>query len=115
MTLWSFTYPLYRSQLESMLFVHPSLRASHFLVIPSAGYLRSQLLNFSKGLPAPDFPQGPGEGDFVGKTTPDDVVSVEARKAFGLEEYTEHDVVESKGHITEGEKEALFQGNMIIF
>ncbi|GJE98153.1 DUF1479-domain-containing protein [Phanerochaete sordida] len=83
--------------------------------VENAGYLRSQLLTFAKGLPAPDFPSGPGEAGFVGQIAPADVVMPEARKAFGLEEYTEKDVVESKGEISEGEREALYQGNMIIF
>ena len=88
---------------------------THFFPASSAGYLRSQLLNFSQGLPAPDFPSGPGEVDFIGRVTPEDVVSIEARKVFGLEEYTEQDVIKSKGEIAAGEKEALSQGNMIIF
>ncbi|GJE99090.1 DUF1479 domain-containing protein [Phanerochaete sordida] len=83
--------------------------------VENAGYIRSQLLNFAKGLPAPDFPGGPGEAGFIGQVAPADVVMPEARKAFGLEEYTEEDVVASKGEISEGEREALYQGNMIIF
>lgn len=73
------------------------------------------MLNFTKGLPAPDFPTGPGEVGFVGRVSPEDIATTEARKVFGLEEYTEQDVIKSKGDIAEGEKDALFQGNMIIF
>lgn len=88
---------------------------AHNFIVYSAGYLRKQLLNFTQGLPAPDFPGGPGEADFVGRVTPEDVIGSEARKAFGLEEYTEEDVIKAKGEVSEGERDALFQGNMIIF
>ena len=81
----------------------------------SAGYLRAQSLNFAKGTPPPDFPGGPGESNFVGRGTPEDIKDIDARKVFGLDEYTDEDVVARKGHITEGEREALYQGNMIIF
>ncbi|EKM53735.1 uncharacterized protein PHACADRAFT_176135 [Phanerochaete carnosa HHB-10118-sp] len=83
--------------------------------VGNAGYLRSQLLNFAQGLPAPDFPGGPGEAGFVGQNTPADVKGAEAMKVFGLEAYTEEDVMARKGRITEGEREALYQGNMILF
>lgn len=44
------------------------------------------------------------------------MVGEEARKVFGLEEYTVDDVEKSKGApASEGEREALDQGNMIIF
>ena len=79
------------------------------------GYLRKQLLHFSKGLPAPDFPGGPGETEFVGRVTPEDVRSSEARKVFGIGEYTEEDILRSKGEVTQGERDALYQGNMILF
>lgn len=82
--------------------------------VGNAGYLRRQLQTFEAGLSSPDFPGGPGEAGFVGQVTADDVKG-EARKVFGLEEWTAEDVVKSKGSVSEGEKEALYQGNMIIF
>jgi hypothetical protein len=84
-------------------------------LLHSAGYLRAQSINFAEGLSPPDFPGGAGESDFVGRATPKDVVGSEARKVFGLEEYTVEDIVERKGSVTEGERDALYQGNMIIF
>ncbi|KIP10961.1 hypothetical protein PHLGIDRAFT_47251, partial [Phlebiopsis gigantea 11061_1 CR5-6] len=56
--------------------------------VENAGYLRSQLKTFAAGLSSPDFPGGPGEAGFVGRVTPEDVVGAEARKVFGLEEWT---------------------------
>ena len=82
----------------------------------SAGYLRGQLKTFKAGLSAPDFPGGPGEVDFVRRVTPEDVVDEEARKVFGLEEYTDKDIERSKGQVgSEGELDALFTANMILF
>ena len=82
----------------------------------SAGYLRSQLKTFSAGLSSPDFPGGPGEVGFTGRVTPEDVVGAEARKVFGLEEWTLEDVQGSKGEAASaGEIAALATGNMIIF
>ena len=38
----------------------------------------------------------------------------EARKALGLDGYTEEDVFGGRGHVTEGERDALYQGNTIL-
>ncbi|KAG6917418.1 hypothetical protein DXG01_002503 [Tephrocybe rancida] len=54
---------------------------------PSARYLRAQRATFEAGLPAPDFPKGPGESQCVGRATPADISSLEGRRAFGLEPF----------------------------
>ncbi|KAJ7210510.1 DUF1479-domain-containing protein [Mycena pura] len=43
------------------------------LTLDNAQYLRDQRSNFRAGLPAPDFPGGPGESTFMGRGTIDDV------------------------------------------
>ncbi|PPQ71598.1 hypothetical protein CVT24_006458 [Panaeolus cyanescens] len=55
------------------------------LTIGNASYLRDQRINFLAGLPAPDFPGGEGETRFMGRGTPDDVLSEEGRRMLGLE------------------------------
>lgn len=77
----------------------------------SAGYLRAQQLSFEKGFPGPDFPGGVGESHCIGRGTPADVTSPEGKKAFGIEPY---EASELEG-ATPGEKEALEQGNLILF
>ncbi|KAF7370278.1 Duf1479 domain protein [Mycena sanguinolenta] len=43
------------------------------LTLDNVQYLRDQRSNFLAGLPAPDFPGGPGESMFVGRATVEDV------------------------------------------
>lgn len=79
--------------------------------VKNAGYLRAQQLSFEKGFPGPDFPGGVGESHCIGRGTPADVTSPEGKKAFGIEPY---EASELDG-ATPGEKEALEQGNLILF
>ncbi|KAF9047646.1 hypothetical protein BJ165DRAFT_1344281, partial [Panaeolus papilionaceus] len=55
------------------------------LTIGNASYLRDQRINFLSGLPAPDFPGGEGESKFVGRGTPEDILTDEGRRMLGLE------------------------------
>ncbi|KAF8911670.1 hypothetical protein CPB84DRAFT_1842143 [Gymnopilus junonius] len=58
------------------------------LTLHNASYLHDQRINFLAGLPAPDFPGGEGESKFVGRGTPDDILSgEEGRKMYGLEAF----------------------------
>ncbi|KAF8217086.1 hypothetical protein K438DRAFT_1914615 [Mycena galopus ATCC 62051] len=56
------------------------------LTLDNAQYLRDQRSNFLAGLPAPDFPGGPGESTFVGRATAEDV-HPGGRCAMGLEKF----------------------------
>ncbi|KAI0090813.1 hypothetical protein BDY19DRAFT_887152 [Irpex rosettiformis] len=80
--------------------------------VPNAGYIRSQLQNFVKGVSPPDFPGGDGEKHFIGRPTVEDIVKLgkDATRLFGVEPY----VPEELG-LTSGAKEAVEQGNLIVF
>ncbi|KAJ7022103.1 hypothetical protein C8F04DRAFT_1272973 [Mycena alexandri] len=56
------------------------------LTLENAQYLRDQRNNFLAGLPAPDFPAGPGESTFVGRATAEDVYPG-GLGAMGLEKF----------------------------
>ncbi|KAG6816961.1 hypothetical protein H0H87_001275 [Tephrocybe sp. NHM501043] len=57
------------------------------LTFKTARYLRKQRATFEAGLPPPDFPKGPGESNCIGRATAQDVISLEGRRAFGLEPF----------------------------
>ncbi|KAF7309866.1 Duf1479 domain protein [Mycena indigotica] len=71
---------------------HGGVQDSSVLYIPAvpltadnAHYLRDQRNNFLAGLPAPDFPGGSGESDFVGRATEGDVhPQAESQQAMGF-------------------------------
>ncbi|TCD69586.1 hypothetical protein EIP91_007008 [Steccherinum ochraceum] len=50
-------------------------------------YLRDQAARFQDGTPPHDFPGGEGEAAFVGRATPEEVKSIEARRLMGLEPF----------------------------
>ncbi|KAJ7312395.1 hypothetical protein DFH08DRAFT_896920 [Mycena albidolilacea] len=57
------------------------------LTLENIQYLRDQRTNFLAGLPAPDFPGGPGESAFVGRATVEDVYPGAGRRAVGFEKF----------------------------
>ncbi|KAJ6627724.1 hypothetical protein B0H10DRAFT_2161062 [Mycena sp. CBHHK59/15] len=58
------------------------------LTLDNAQYLRDQRTNFLAGLPAPDFPGGLGESQFIGRATIDDVhPHLGGRRALGFEKF----------------------------
>lgn len=68
--------------------VHQGKGPSAVLYIPAvpltprnAEYVRDQRSQFMQGRPAPDFPGGVGESDFVGRGTPEDIKSSDGRQA----------------------------------
>ena len=50
----------------------------------NVAYIARQKETFLTGAPPPDFPQGPGEGKFVGVGRPADIVHEEGKRAMGL-------------------------------
>ncbi|KAJ7742882.1 hypothetical protein B0H16DRAFT_1562656 [Mycena metata] len=56
------------------------------LTLDNAQYLRDQRSNFLAGLPAPDFPGGLGESNFVGRATLEDIYP-NGRGAVGFEQF----------------------------
>ncbi|VUC36543.1 unnamed protein product [Clonostachys rosea] len=54
------------------------------LTARNAEYIRDQRATFHSGRPAPDFPGGTGESDFVSRGTGDDLLTVEGREGMGL-------------------------------
>ncbi|KIJ63524.1 hypothetical protein HYDPIDRAFT_92217 [Hydnomerulius pinastri MD-312] len=54
------------------------------LSVNNAAYLRDQRINFEHGLPAPDFPGGPGESTFTGRASAEDITTVEGKRAMGF-------------------------------
>ncbi|KAF8070215.1 hypothetical protein FPV67DRAFT_1413151 [Lyophyllum atratum] len=79
------------------------------LTVKNGRYLREQRATFEAGLPAPDFPKGPGESNCVGRATPADVTSVEGRRAFGLEPFEVKGGEKSKSFI-KTMNDLLFEG-----
>jgi len=57
------------------------------LCVKNAVYLRGQRVNFVHGLPAPDFPGGEGESDFLNRATPRDITTQQGRQATGFEPF----------------------------
>jgi len=55
----------------------------------NAGYLRDQRIHFEQGLPAPDFPGGKGESDFLGRASVNDINTRVGLQAFGFEPFDE--------------------------
>ncbi|KIK58621.1 hypothetical protein GYMLUDRAFT_45222 [Collybiopsis luxurians FD-317 M1] len=55
----------------------------------NAGYLRDQRIHFVEGLPAPDFPGGKGESQFIGRGNVNDIKSRLGLQAFGFEPFEE--------------------------
>lgn len=56
----------------------------------NAKYLGRQREAFFDGVPAPDFPSGEGEGQFMGRLTADYVmknIDLDAQRAMGLSKY----------------------------
>jgi len=47
-------------------------------------YVDRQKVSFLEGERPPDFPQGPGEANYIGKGTIDDVISEAGKRAMGL-------------------------------
>ncbi|KAK8861552.1 hypothetical protein IAR55_002374 [Kwoniella newhampshirensis] len=74
----------------------------------NADYVRDQRETFLKGTPAPDFPGGVGESQFVGKSEEGDVKSKEGRQAMGLEAF---DLGED---LADGEREVRKRANEIL-
>ncbi|PPR06769.1 LOW QUALITY PROTEIN: hypothetical protein CVT26_003920, partial [Gymnopilus dilepis] len=80
------------------------------LTVHNANYMRDQCVNFLAGLPPPDFPGGEGESFFVGRGTPDDILSgKEGSRMFGLEGYEVPD-----GAGKDGEKKFFEQVNQAL-
>ncbi|KDR75460.1 hypothetical protein GALMADRAFT_247897 [Galerina marginata CBS 339.88] len=57
------------------------------LTVHNVSYLRDQRINFLAGLPAPDFPGGEGESNFIGRGAPEDILTNEGRQMYGLEKF----------------------------
>lgn len=69
--------------------VHQGKGPSAVLYIPAvpltpqnAEYVRDQRNQFMQGRPAPDFPGGVGESNFVGRGTQEDIESPDGRQAW---------------------------------
>ncbi|THH21281.1 hypothetical protein EW146_g264 [Bondarzewia mesenterica] len=54
------------------------------LTVHNADYLRDQRNNFIRGLPAPDFPGGEGESQFINRGAFQDIASVEGKRMLGF-------------------------------
>lgn len=59
------------------------------LTVKNASYLRDQRTNFLRGLPAPDFPDGEGESEFIGRADAKDIQTSTGRQMLGLEPLAE--------------------------
>jgi hypothetical protein len=71
-------------------------------------YLAQQRHSFQQGIPPPDFPGGEGESRHVGRATPENIKTVEGRRAMGLQSF------EIKSYMTPGEKEMVSAANNIL-
>ncbi|CAE6403685.1 unnamed protein product [Rhizoctonia solani] len=80
------------------------------LTTHNAQYLVSQRNSLASGYPAPDFPGGNGESTFVGpqRGSVGDVKGSLARRAMGLEKFTESD------GMMEGERKVMQRANAVL-
>lgn len=70
------------------------------------------MLTRCAGTPAPDFPSGIGESEYLGRLTPDFVmqnIDIQAQRAMGLAKYDS----DQKG-LQERERQALENANSIL-
>ncbi|OWT37385.1 hypothetical protein C362_04398 [Cryptococcus neoformans Bt1] len=71
-------------------------------------YIRDQRRSFMEGKPAPDFPGGVGESQFVGRGKVEDIESIEGKQAMGLEPF------DVNGQLTPGERHIREQANKVL-
>jgi hypothetical protein len=95
--------------------VHRGQSDSSVFYIPAAplcevniDYLVRQRHCFQQGIPPPHFPSGEGESRHVGRATPEDINTLEGRRAMGFEPF------EIKSDMTPGEKEIISKANVIL-
>ncbi|CAF0984130.1 unnamed protein product [Rotaria sordida] len=95
---------VHRGQSDSSVFYIPAAP----LCQVNVEYLTRQRDNFQHGIPPPDFPGGQGESRHVGRANPENVKTVEGRRAMGLQSF------EIKPNMTSGEKEIVLKANNIL-
>jgi hypothetical protein len=97
--------PVHRGQSDSSVFYIPAAP----LCQVNVDYLAQQRHSFEHGIPPPDFPGGEGESRHVGRATPENINTLEGRRAMGFEPF------EVKTSMTSGEKEIVSKANTKLY
>ncbi len=94
--------PVHRGQSDSSVFYIPAAP----LCQVNIDYLAQQRHSFEHGIPPPDFPGGEGESRHVGRAIPENINTLEGRRAMGFE------LFDVKSSMTSGEKEIVSKANI---
>lgn len=96
--------PIHQGQLDSSVFYIPAAPLCEINV----RYLAQQRQSFEHGIPPPDFPGGKGESNHVGRAVPEDIKTIEGRRAMGFESF------KVTSNMTSGEKQMVTKANTIL-